>query len=64
LQFLADACCATSRATSKSELMMRTRLNALCSHFPERCEQPGEGQPRDDSGGGATWRKGDSTVPL
>lgn len=66
LQFLADACCATSRATSKSELMMRTRLNALCScsHFPERCELSTGGQPRDGTGGGATWWEGDSAVPL
>lgn len=66
LQFLADACCATSRATSKGELMMRTRLNALCScsHFPERCELSARGQPRDGSGGGAAWRGGDSAVPL
>lgn len=28
LQFLADACCATSGARSKSGLMMHTRLNA------------------------------------
>jgi len=66
LQFLADACYATSRATSKSELMMRTRLNALCScsHFPERCELPAGGQPRGGSGCGATWREGDSAVQL
>lgn len=51
---------------AKSELMMRTRLNALCScsHFPERCELPAGGQPRGDSGGGATWREGDSAVLL
>lgn len=36
----------------------------FCSHFPERCELPAEGQSWGSSAGGATWSGGDSTVPL